>query len=309
MNRSAMTTLAIAIAVAIGTAPSAIAATPGDPAWRAEIDRIVKEAQDEGRRARENAQRELERAQDEGRRAREHAQRDLERARDDLLTAQADALAQVDLDLDASTLAFFGNDFGAPREIVKNAPYTADAVTEMVHVLQDGNRIVKRTVTRLARDTVGRTRQEKVGTRGTTAFLFDPIDNRNYALDLQRKVAVRIPRVPAPPVPPMPYAPVAPVPPVPPVPPVAPVAPVAPGVSTTPMTPPTPGTPVAPVPAAPSAAAPLPPGGTPVAIAADGNRVVVRRGGVAPTPHHLHVEKIPKRGDDHAAINFTTKSI
>ena len=34
-------------------------------------------------------------------------------------------------------------------------------------------------------------------------YIFDPIDNRNYALDAERKVAVRIPRVPLA-VPPMP---------------------------------------------------------------------------------------------------------
>src|SRR5262245_41939009 len=35
--------------------------------------------------------------------------------------------------------AFIANEFGHPREIVKNAPYTAEAVTETIQVLPDGN--------------------------------------------------------------------------------------------------------------------------------------------------------------------------
>jgi hypothetical protein len=42
--------------------------------------------------------------------------------------------------------------------VTRGAPYTADAVTEFVQVLHDGNRIVRRTTTRLVRDSEGRTR-------------------------------------------------------------------------------------------------------------------------------------------------------
>ena len=54
------------------------------------------------------------------------------------------ALDQVALDEDAMeavmpSAAFMAREFGNPREIVKNAPYTADAVTEFVQTLPDGN--------------------------------------------------------------------------------------------------------------------------------------------------------------------------
>ena len=49
------------------------------------------------------------------------------------------------------SLAFVASEFGDPREIVKNAPYQAEAVIETTQVLQDGNRIVKKSTTLLAR--------------------------------------------------------------------------------------------------------------------------------------------------------------
>ena len=63
-----------------------------------------------------------------------------------------DMLAELDLDfeVDESALAFVGSEFGAARDIVKNAPYQAQAVNESVQVLQDGNRIVRRNTTLLA---------------------------------------------------------------------------------------------------------------------------------------------------------------
>lgn len=46
---------------------------------------------------------------------------------------------------------------GAP---VKDAPYSAEATTEVIQVLEDGNRIVRRTNAVLHRDSRGRTRRE-----------------------------------------------------------------------------------------------------------------------------------------------------
>jgi hypothetical protein len=43
---------------------------------------------------------------------------------------------------------------------VKNAPFSADAVSEYVQTLADGNRIVRRSVTRMFRDSEGRFRRE-----------------------------------------------------------------------------------------------------------------------------------------------------
>jgi hypothetical protein len=48
-------------------------------------------------------------------------------------------------------------DIGAP---IRNAPFSAEATTELVQTLSDGNRIVRRTSASLHRDSRGRTRRE-----------------------------------------------------------------------------------------------------------------------------------------------------
>ena len=119
-------------------------------------------------------------------------------------------------------MAFIANEFGNPREIVKNAPYTAEAVTETIQVLPDGNRIVKKSTTLLARDGAGRTRQERKGDGRSGIYIYDPIDGRSVVLNESSKTATRVPRVPMMPEPPMPSRTgAAPMPPVPPVPPIA----------------------------------------------------------------------------------------
>jgi len=108
------------------------------------------------------------------------------------------------------SMAFFANEFGHPREIVKNAPYTAEAVTESIQLLPDGNRIVRKSSTLLARDGAGRTRQERKGDRRSGVYIYDPMDGRSIVLNESSRTATRIPRVPempSPPEPPMPPMP------------------------------------------------------------------------------------------------------
>lgn len=72
--------------------------------------------------------------------------------------------------------------------LVKNAPYTATAVTETTQTLSDGNRIVHKTTASLARDGEGRTRHEesgvKIGTlQGTgpkIVTINDPVAHTEY---------------------------------------------------------------------------------------------------------------------------------
>jgi hypothetical protein len=179
-------------------------------------------------------------AQDAARQARE-ATRDVARdAQRHVLDAQRHVLEvqehMKDMELDLATMAFVQAELGGRTEIVKNAPYTAEAVSESVQTLSDGNRIVKQTRTLIARDSLGRTRQEKKSPGGkTTVYVFDPIEGKSFALNPERRTAVRIPRVPVPPIPPIPSVPplsgtAQPAPPVPPVPPVPPT----PGVAQTP---------------------------------------------------------------------------
>ena len=150
------------------------------------------------------------------------------RAADDAAREADEAIARLDLD-NLAAQDFLSHDLASPREIVKNAPYTASAITETTQVLMDGNRIVHRSVTLLARDSLGRTRQEKKTERGARAYIYDPMENRSYVLRTDGKTALALPRTPAPPAPPA--VPTPPVPPTPPAPPAAPAKPDAAGVA------------------------------------------------------------------------------
>ncbi len=77
---------------------------------------------------------------------------------------------------------------------VPNAPYQGEAVTESVMTLADGNRIVKKTTTRVYRDSAGRTRKETVGADGqvTSVFITDPVGKTNYSLDPASQTASRL---------------------------------------------------------------------------------------------------------------------
>jgi hypothetical protein len=77
--------------------------------------------------------------------------------------------------------------------VTKGAPYSAEAVTETLQVLGDGNRISRKSVTRIARDTEGRTRRETVSTTGevTTINISDPVAQSTYFLDARTKTASR----------------------------------------------------------------------------------------------------------------------
>jgi hypothetical protein len=68
-------------------------------------------------------------------------------------------------------------------------PYSADAVTESLQVLGDGNRISKKSVTRVYRDTDGRTRREQFDAEGTprTITISDPVGQVSYTLNPQTK--------------------------------------------------------------------------------------------------------------------------
>lgn len=80
---------------------------------------------------------------------------------------------------------------------VTGAPYTATAVTETTQVLADGNRIVNKTESQLARDSQGRTRRQEtisnIGLLATNApkmvLINDPVDKVRYVLDLNDKTA------------------------------------------------------------------------------------------------------------------------
>ncbi len=86
---------------------------------------------------------------------------------------------------------------------VKNAPYSAEAVTETTQSLADGNRISRKTKSTLYRDSEGRTRREEtLGAIGPWASgdphaqmisISDPVSKINLILDTTNKTARKMP--------------------------------------------------------------------------------------------------------------------
>ena len=56
---------------------------------------------------------------------------------------------------------FIGAEVGMPGRVVKNAPFSAEIVTETTQALADGNRIKQSSTVRVYRDSDGRTRREQ----------------------------------------------------------------------------------------------------------------------------------------------------
>ena len=96
---------------------------------------------------------------------------------------------------------FLGAEVGMTGQVVKNAPYSADMVTETTQTLADGNRIRQSSTAKVYRDTEGRTRREQsldgLGGLAPTSnsprvvFLHDPVAGVNYALDPQTRTATK----------------------------------------------------------------------------------------------------------------------
>ena len=92
-------------------------------------------------------------------------------------------------------------------QTVKGAPFSAEAISEGVQILADGNKISRSHTTRLYRDGEGRFRREKLdapsntsannpriaqalGFQGTVS-IFDPVANQNFILNPTEKTARR----------------------------------------------------------------------------------------------------------------------
>jgi hypothetical protein len=94
---------------------------------------------------------------------------------------------------------FFVATEGFGGKTVKNAPYSAESITETVQTLADGNRIVNKITSQVYRDSEGRTRREQtlkgLGPIGSgeeplqTIFINDPVAGVTYSLDTRTKIA------------------------------------------------------------------------------------------------------------------------
>jgi hypothetical protein len=80
-------------------------------------------------------------------------------------------------------------------KITTGAPYSAEAVTEANQLLADGNRISRKTVSRVYRDGEGRTRREELDASGVvvSVSIVDPVAHVSYVLDPASRSAYRDP--------------------------------------------------------------------------------------------------------------------
>lgn len=78
--------------------------------------------------------------------------------------------------------------------MVKNAPYSAEMVSERTQTLGDGNQIVRKTSTMSYRDSAGRTRTEVRGEDGElrTVMIHDPVEGVRYVLRPRDKTAIKV---------------------------------------------------------------------------------------------------------------------
>ncbi len=98
-------------------------------------------------------------------------------------------------------IQYFHTEIGPGDKVVKSAPYTAEAVTETVQTLANGNRIVHKSTAQLARDSEGRTRREQTmdlvgpwaagGEPMKLITLNDPVAGVTYHLDPKTNTATR----------------------------------------------------------------------------------------------------------------------
>ena len=100
---------------------------------------------------------------------------------------------------DANFVFMASESFGG--KTVKGAPYSAEALTESIQTLADGNRIVNRITSSQYRDSEGRTRREQslkgLGILGgapaeepvQTIFINDPVAGVTYTLDSRSHIA------------------------------------------------------------------------------------------------------------------------
>jgi len=96
---------------------------------------------------------------------------------------------------------FLGAEAGMPGRVVKNAPYSADIVTETTQTLADGNHIRQSSTAKVYRDTEGRTRREQSlnalrslapsSNLPQVVFINDPVAGFNYALNPQNRTATK----------------------------------------------------------------------------------------------------------------------
>ena len=101
---------------------------------------------------------------------------------------------------------FMSGPIAFDNEVVTGAPYSAEAVTDVVQTLADGNRIVRESKAQIARDGTGRTRREQGlamfgpliggpsgGDQPRHIQISDPANKTTIMLDPQHRIAHKVP--------------------------------------------------------------------------------------------------------------------
>lgn len=93
-----------------------------------------------------------------------------------------------------NTFIFVNSEMSFERKTVKGAPYSAEATTETIQTLSDGNRIIRKNSATIYRDSEGRTRREPVTAgqgrhEGRSITISDPIAGTSMMLDPESRTA------------------------------------------------------------------------------------------------------------------------
>ncbi len=120
-----------------------------------------------------------------------------------MATLGASAFAQKTEVVNAGpNLMFFSRETHSADKVIKDSPYSADAVTETVQTLANGNHIVHKLTAQMARDSQGRTRREQnldamgpwasAGEAVKLIMINDPVAGVTYHLEPKTNTAVKI---------------------------------------------------------------------------------------------------------------------
>ncbi|HEU0185099.1 MAG TPA: hypothetical protein VFS27_07275 [Blastocatellia bacterium] len=112
---------------------------------------------------------------------------------------QAPEVTNFLLPAQPSRFAFIQSEFSFGGPMVKGAPYSAEAVTETIQTLGDGNRIIQTSSSKIYRDGEGRTRREQSlkaigpwavsGEAPVMISIDDPVASVHYSLNSNTKTA------------------------------------------------------------------------------------------------------------------------
>jgi hypothetical protein len=107
--------------------------------------------------------------------------------------------AAQDVAFAAPQVEFLHHEFSFDGKMVKDAPYSAEAVTETIQTLGDGNRIIRNSSSKIYRDSAGRTRREQAlkavgpwtvsGEAPMMITINDPVAGIHYSLNTNNKIA------------------------------------------------------------------------------------------------------------------------